>query len=174
MTSLLRPLPDSYWVIPHQFLAGEYPGSFHTERARQRIDMLLAAGINVFVDLTTADELPAYNTLLREQASYHNMKTRYHRFPVGDFGVPSRAHMREILDYLDAMLENGNKLYLHCWGGVGRTGTVVGCYLVRHGMTGEQAINQLAVWWQDVPKHAIHPRSPETDEQVNFVLNWAE
>ena len=31
-------------------------------------------------------------------------------------------------------------MYLHCWGGVGRTGTVVGCWLVRHGRTGDEAL----------------------------------
>jgi hypothetical protein len=81
--------------------------------------------------------------------------------------------MKAILDQLDESLGAGRRIYLHCWGGIGRTGTTVGCYLVRHGLNGEQALRQLAEWWQEVPKSRIHPSSPETREQVNFVLNWA-
>jgi hypothetical protein len=63
---------------------------------------------------------------------------------------------------------------LHCWGGIGRTGTTVGCFLVRHGLEGNEALRQIAQWWQDVPKSRIHPHSPETLEQANFVRDWAK
>jgi hypothetical protein len=39
-------------------------------------------------------------------------------------------------------------------------------------MSGEQALRQLAEWWQTVPKSRIHQRSPETFEQVQFIRNW--
>ena len=32
---------------------------------------------------------------------------------------------------------------MHCWGGVGRTGTTVGCWLVRHGRSGTEALAEL-------------------------------
>ncbi len=63
---------------------------------------------------------------------------------------------------------------MHCWGGIGRTGTVVGCYLVHRGLTGEAALARLAAWWRTVPKSALYPRSPQTDEQVAYVLGWRE
>jgi protein-tyrosine phosphatase len=71
-------------------------------------------------------------------------------------------------------MEEGRKIYLHCWGGIGRTGTTVGCYLVRHGRTGEEALRQLAEWWKKVPKSRIHIHSPETHEQADFILKWNE
>jgi hypothetical protein len=81
--------------------------------------------------------------------------------------------MNVILDTIDASLQAGQKIYLHCWGGIGRTGTTVGCYLVRQGMSGVAALTQLAVWWKSVPKSRYHLHSPETVEQMNFVRNWA-
>jgi hypothetical protein len=81
--------------------------------------------------------------------------------------------MKAILDQIDLSLQAGQKIYLHCWGGIGRTGTTVGCYLVRRGLGGAAALHQLADWWQQVPKSRIHPRSPETREQADFVRNWA-
>ena len=50
--------------------------------------------------------------------------------------------MREILDHLRTRLDSGHKVYVHCWGGIGRTGTVVGCHLVEQGMTADQALEQ--------------------------------
>jgi protein tyrosine/serine phosphatase len=82
--------------------------------------------------------------------------------------------MRKVLDSIDGALSAGRTVYVHCWGGVGRTGMAVGCYLVRHGLSGEKALAQLAEWWQYVPKHQVYTRSPETDEQVEFILNWKE
>ena len=82
--------------------------------------------------------------------------------------------MANILDTIDMSLQEGHKIYLHCWGGIGRTGTTVGCYLVRRGKTGEEALRQLAEWWQKVPKSQYHPRSPETHEQAEFIRTWAE
>ena len=73
-----------------------------------------------------------------------------------------------------AALDDGRTVYLHCWGGVGRTGTVVGCWLVRHGRTGDEALQQLEEWWQGVAKVRRKPQSPETPEQFRYVREWAE
>jgi protein-tyrosine phosphatase len=80
--------------------------------------------------------------------------------------------MESILDMIDDCLKAGRKVYLHCWGGIGRTGTTVGCYLVRHGMSGDEALNQLSEWWRSVPKSRVHSQSPETYEQVEFIRKW--
>ena len=82
--------------------------------------------------------------------------------------------MIEILKLIDNAMLIDKKVYVHCWGGVGRTGTVVGCYLVRHGRTGEEALDQIAIWWQAVEKVYIHPHSPETHEQREFIRCWSE
>jgi protein-tyrosine phosphatase len=82
--------------------------------------------------------------------------------------------MAALLDALDADLASGYKVYLHCWGGIGRTGTTVGCWLVRHGLSGGQALARLNELYQTAEQSRIFPRSPETDDQVNFILGWGE
>lgn len=79
-----------------------------------------------------------------------------------------------ILDAIDAALGEAKTVYVHCWGGVGRTGTVVGCWLVRRGRTGEEALTQVAEWWRSVDKAYRRPESPETPEQCKYVRNWTE
>jgi hypothetical protein len=169
---LPTPVPESYWVIPGQFLAGEYPLRGEIEEFVLRIAAYLDAGIDTFIDLTEVGELIPYESLLREASRVSGRAITYHRFSIGDYGLPSTEKMKNILDTIDTALANGHNVYLHCWGGVGRTGTAVGCYLVRHGKTGEEAIGQVAEWWRDVPKSARFPHSPETAEQKQFIRDW--
>jgi ADP-ribosylglycohydrolase len=81
--------------------------------------------------------------------------------------------MRRILDAIDASLEAHQPVYVHCWGGIGRTGTVVGCFLVRHGLAdGDTAIERIRrLRQQDSHKHRP---SPETPEQERFVQGWRQ
>ena len=71
--------------------------------------------------------------------------------PIHDVSTPTQAQMARILDAIDAALAVGHAVYLHCYGGIGRTGTVVGCYLVRHGMDGEEALAEIARLRQGTP-----------------------
>jgi protein-tyrosine phosphatase len=84
--------------------------------------------------------------------------------------------MHEILDEIDAAIAAGHRVYVHCWGGIGRTGTVIGCHLVRSGAKGEEALEQLAQLFGNMSrlKRTMNPRSPETAEQRSFVTGWKE
>lgn len=174
MSELNRPIPESYWVEPGRFLAGEYPGHTYGEQLRQRLDTFLDFGINTFVDLTDPDELPPYLPELVEQAQYYEIEIQHKRMTITDFDIPTPEMMKTVLEEIDSALAAGRNVYVHCFGGIGRTGTVVGCYLVRHGHTGQEALNQLAQWWQDVPKSRFWPRTPETNQQIKFIRNWKE
>jgi protein tyrosine/serine phosphatase len=65
-------------------------------------------------------------------------------------------------------------VYVHCVGGIGRTGTVVGCWLIRHGMQPEQAFRHLAQLYKTSGQSLYNPHSPETEEQARFILDWKE
>ena len=174
MTDMDRPIPESYWVLPGRLLAGEYPGHYDEVATRRRIDSLLEAGFDLFIDLTMPHENMPYDGILGAEADAYEVAAAHLRFAIGDFGLPTTAQMNSILDAIDDGLRSGRKIYLHCWGGIGRTGTTVGCYLVRQGRTGTEALEQLAAWWRSVPKSIYHPHSPETAKQTEFVRHWAE
>lgn len=169
MSSL--PYLDSYWVLPSHFLAGAYPGDIDEEKARHKVQSLIHAGIDTIIDLTQPDDTfcPYLGLLVQEVADFE-VKVERLNFPISDFDVPTLEMMTNILDTIDKHLAAGKHIYVHCVGGIGRTGTVVGCYLVRHGLTGEAALIELenlrreaASWW----KH-----SPESDYQIEFVRKW--
>ena len=174
MDNMKRPISESYWVEPGRLLAGEYPARYELEITRRRIDSLLELGFNTFIDLTKPDETVPYHQVLMEQADVYTVNAQHLRFPIGDFGLPTPELMKSILDMMDSQLHVGRKIYLHCWGGIGRTGTTVGCYLVRRGRSGEEALRQLAEWWKRVPKSQYHQHSPETYEQMEFIRHWEE
>jgi hypothetical protein len=172
MTKL--PIIESYWVQENRFLAGEYPGDYNPEIARRRIDQFLEAGINTFFDLTQPNEHVPYEAILKEQARAYEMDAIYHRFAIRDHDTSSQETMLHILDTLDQAMENGRNVYVHCWGGIGRTGITVGCYLVRHGMKNHQAVEHVNKLYKTRPHNPSYPRSPETAQQIDFILNWRE
>lgn len=174
MTQFPLPIPESYWVIPARFLTSEYPGAHNTDKTARRIDSFLEAGIDTFIDLTRPSELAPYLPVLHERAGYYGREARYFNFPIRDHDVPSHEQMTAILNRIDALLAEGHNFCVHCWGGVGRTGMVVGCYLIRHGHTPAAALAQIAEWWRDDPRRSFYPSSPETAEQTQFILNWRD
>ena len=170
MTQL--PIVESYWVEENRLLAGEHPASYNQETTRRRIDAFLEAGVNTFIDLTQPHELNPYESILEEQAKIYQINTFYRRFSIRDHSIPSPKAMTAILNAVDEAINDGACVYVHCWGGVGRTGMVVGCYLVRHGSTNQQALAQVNMLFQTRPPNLYFPHSPETKEQIDFVLNW--
>ena len=164
-----RPLPNSYWAT-NQVLGCEYPGDLDPEKARAKLTALLQAGITDFFDLTEADELAPYQKLLEKVAAEQGGKAQYHRFPIPDVSVPEPALLEAVLGALATSVAAGRKAAVHCWGGVGRTGTVIGCYLVRaEQLTGAQALARIAEEWQGVAKRDRKPQSPETAAQCRLV-----
>ena len=90
--------------------------------------------------------------------------------PIRDFSVPTEEELRRILDTIDLALDRGEVVYVHCFGGRGRTGTVVGCHLVRHGLAPEEALARVAELRAGLPD-ASSP-SPETAAQLELVRRW--
>jgi predicted protein tyrosine phosphatase len=168
----LAPIQSAYWVRPG-LLAGAYPAPRHnTPLAMERIERLLAAGVRAFVDLTERGERDPYLPMMSDAAARLGVTVSHQRLPIRDYHTPSRDEMRGILDQLDAALANSQTVYLHCWGGIGRTGTVVGCHLARHGMSGATALREI----MRLRRNALcgEMPSPETPEQRQFVLEWEE
>ncbi len=157
------PIPRSYRVGEWPLFAGAYPGSDGDADAEAEVTALCGAGVDLFFDLTEFGELEPYAHLLPGGIEHR-------RFPIPDFTVPRPGYAAQILDELASVLAGGKTVYVHCWGGRGRTGTLVGCWLVRHGLRGRDALETIARWRQGLPDARL--ASPETAEQRDLVLRW--
>jgi len=57
----------AWWVEPGRLLAGEYPGAWTPDKAARKLQLLVDAGVESIIDLTTpADPLEPYEDSLRE------------------------------------------------------------------------------------------------------------
>jgi len=171
------PFPNSYWLPGAQLLAGEYPGGKTHDAARRKLGALLDAGVTHWVDLTeTVDPLAPYDEVLSALAFERGVEVTYARLSIPDMSVPEEERMIEILDSIDESLGVGGTVYVHCWGGIGRTGTTVGCWLVRQGLEPEDALEEVQRLYDTMSeeKRFMNPQSPQTREQRDFVREWEE
>ncbi len=167
-----RPNINTYWVTEN-ILAGEYVGNKKNQVAEVRIQAFIDCGVSYFIDLTEKDELTPYEDLLPAVDS-NNKPIHYQRHAIKDVSIPKeRAEMVAILQSIESALSEGHIVYVHCWGGVGRTGTVVGCYLKQqYQLDGTAALNHLREQlWPQCAKSSFR-ESPETYAQENFVINF--
>jgi len=115
--------------------------------------------------------LKDYLPFLNELAGQNGESIEFHRIPIKDFSVPDTDTMVQILETIDEILSRSKKLYIHCWGGIGRTGMAVGCFLKKNGMADrENVIEKIA----ELRKNdaAKERQSPETEAQIAFVKNF--
>lgn len=166
------PIANCYWAVPGKLLAGAYPINLDEKTSLAKLRCLKEGGVTAFIDLTEANE-PARGSPLRPYS--HLLDSASHRrFPIRDGSVPdSPAQMAAILDAIDHQINAGATVYVHCWGGVGRTGTVIGCWLARHGYAGQPALDKLRELWQACPKSRWR-RTPESPAQERYILHWKE
>jgi protein-tyrosine phosphatase len=173
MESKILPIQNSYWVIPGRFRAGEHPTIGSVDGTRLKIRWLLVQGLNFILDLTETGEADVnYPIFIQNEASMNNFTVIYKHYPIQDWTTPSHEKMIEILTTIENALSGGKNIYLHCYGGLGRTGLTVGCYLASHGFSGEQALLQISEHRSKIPGE--FKNSPETEQQRRMVLGWTK
>jgi len=169
--------PQHYPITPGILFAGEYPGDRNPEIARTRILSLVEMGIRTFIDLTTSkDPLVRYEGMLVEVEQETGIPLRRISFPIPDMDVPdSDETMLSIMAAIREAIEAAPAVYIHCWGGIGRTGTVVGCWLRECGFDPEAALEHVQhLYSSHMPKAKAgrDPESPQTEAQKNYIRQW--
>ena len=130
-----------YWVIEGKLagccrpgLAGGRPGA---RQGRDAMDADLAwlreRGVGAVLTLTE-QPLPADLLARSGLVGLH--------IPVDDMTPPSPPQLEDALDFIHAQIQR-HAVAVHCLMGMGRTGTVLAAYLIRHGATPDDAIRQI-------------------------------
>jgi len=85
--------------------------------------------------------------------------------PVPDFTAPERDQLDNIIAFMKASIAEGRPVGVSCGVGLGRTGVVLGCFLVSLGYKAQEAINEV---------RAKRPGSIETEAQEEAIKTYAK
>jgi protein-tyrosine phosphatase len=122
---------------------------------RDGIAALTDLGVSTVACLLSDHEMPA-----ELAAAYETAALEVLRFQIPDFGRP--ASVEALADFLDELLlrlRRRETIYLHCFAGLGRTGTVLACLLKTAGAPGDPVGLVRAIY---------DARALETEEQQRF------
>jgi ribA/ribD-fused uncharacterized protein len=128
-------LPYTNWVCYPNFLVGTYPRSNDVDKIKN-------------LDLYEfRDDIKKYN------------------FPIADGKITTDREALKIAEEINKMLEDGNKVYLHCQGGKGRAGTIAAIVLMLQGKTLKESLVLLkkSINSRKIPGKC--PRMPQTRVQ---------
>jgi ADP-ribosylglycohydrolase len=119
------PPEGCYWVLPGKLLAGPYPG--RKRGAAPALASLLDSGVDAFIDLSAEGEEVGAEAYAVGKGIEHR------RAPMADMSADEVGVKRALVE-IEAALESGKTAYVHCVGGMGRTGTVIGAFLAEKGL----------------------------------------
>ncbi len=160
-----------WWAEPGAVLAGEYPGAKTADAAEAKIDLLVDHGVRTFIDLTEpVDGLAPYVDHVERIGAQRGLELRHRPFPIPDMGVRPHDGYDEIVAAIRDSTDAG-VVYVHCWGGIGRTSTIVGCLLVDGGLDADDALADIDRR-RSVTRKAHQP-APQTPSQIDVVRTRA-
>ena len=138
------------WIDEGKLLACAYP------RRRAALEALSRRGVQVVINLHERAHGPGRLEPFGI-AELH--------LPVRDFMAPTPEQLTQGVNEIEQAILAGKTVAVHCGGGLGRTGTLLTCYLVSQGLTTVDAIARV---------RQLRPRSIETREQINAVLTYGQ
>ncbi|MFN3648992.1 MAG: fused DSP-PTPase phosphatase/NAD kinase-like protein [Armatimonadota bacterium] len=175
----VEPPARSYWIEPGRVLGGCYPGALEAAKERRKVGRLLDCGVRTFVDLTEAGEehrgqlLRPYEETVAALARERGLQVTCRRFPIEDLNVPTMELMAECIRFTETALARG-RVYVHCLGGVGRTGTFAACWLLTRGVASAQDVFGKLAELRTLDRVRGSRKAPEREVQCRFVRDWAE
>ena len=167
------PRHRSYWVVEGRLAGGAYPYQPNPGDGDGTLRLLRSTGVTAFVDLTEA-RLPGSweSHLLDYHPSARSMGLQVVRRPIPDMGVPTVGEAIGTLDEIDRLLADGHTVYVHCWGGIGRTGLTIGTWLIRHGAATGETVVPLLSRLRAADLGAGHLLAPQSPEQRAFLYRF--
>lgn len=134
------------------------------EALPEEIDRLRELGVERIVSLLTPEDNQRYG-LGAEWRVAGEAGLGFLAFPIIDHGVPPlRRGTFDFLDRVEAALEGGESVAIHCFMGIGRSALVGAAMLVRAGLGSAEAFDRLS--------RCRDYRVPETLEQAQWVADY--
>ncbi len=138
------------WLIE-----GEIAGMAKPASSVNDFEFLRENGFEAVVSLS---EIPLSGMLIEE------FGFTVKHIPIRDFEAPTLEQIEDFVIFAEKAREEEKKLVVHCDAGIGRTGTVLACYLVSKGYNAAKAIEEV---------RTKRPGSIETTNQEEVIKKFA-
>ena len=166
------PFYSSYWVIEGKLMAGETPVSFEKTETIKKLNGLVNLNVGAVINLMEEDEKDYFGELFYDYSTYLEDKDiKVHRHAIKDMDIPSPIQMMRILKQIEYYTNQNKIVYIHCWGGIGRTGTVVGCCLLQNKLANSSNVLSKIIELKKGSGLTLK-ESPQTQAQREFILDW--
>lgn len=152
-----------------QLFGGQHPSSLDKKGRAILFDEFIQLGITASICLLEAHELQRFFSY-KDKFLEKTPNAQWLHYPIVDMSIPSPELMTQILDRIDTLVAANEKIYVHCLGGHGRTGTVIGCWLKRQGYHNQEIYLKLAQW--RVKTLFGTTASPQRAEQIFMINHW--
>lgn len=139
------------WVVDNKLAGSRGP------RSKSDLISLKQRGIGALVRLVEPHEAWVTSKEVME------VGLQDYNEPVPDFHAPTQAQIDRIIAYIDSHVENGIPVGVSCNAGIGRSGVVLACYLVRKGLNPQDALELI---------RKKRGRGPEVPEQIIAVEEY--
>ena len=167
---VMGPIDSSHWVIFNHLIAGSNPDSYGSTENLERI---LSAGVNTFVNLQESYEqqyfVPYKNQVVAIAKAKYKRDVKFISLEIEDMNVTTDENILELVFKISSLILSGDCVYVHCWGGFGRTGTVIAILIgYLYGKDAETCL-KLTTLFSQKRVYCGERRSPTTSVQFNQV-----
>ena len=120
--------PDNFsWLIENKLAGSAIPTSI------DEVQWVIEQGVKSIV---TIREEPLDNDWVKD--------VNYLHVSSNDMGVPEFADLTFAVDFIHRRITNNEPVMVHCLAGLGRTGTILACYLVKYqNLSADEAIQKV-------------------------------
>ena len=166
-----NPTPNCNYLLDERIMFGWYPCYTSTGPLSNNVKDILKTGRNVFVNLTSIKERSELYNYIPDVLNVVEAPI-FINYPIKDVGLPLDIDSYiKLIDLLHLLVVRGDKLYIHCRGGHGRSGIVAACLLIHMGYSNQEALDLVSKAHKTRSYIPDYP-CPQTEEQAQFVRQY--